>query len=232
MPTMDTMFLSFFGDGPLFDNTYLTVAYPTGYSYFRPFRYRDRWLGPQMLEEIKGAETREQLVGQSAILSMRFLTEHYEGLILPIREAQITYIDNIPDNHSVYFSLGRMVDFRKIGNLRDGCIELPSDEIKKLMGGELFLRSSVSISANVFADSENEDYAWSAYADKIANDETLPINKEARRSIFIRLSKIRSKKIVKVQEIYNSISMGKIYGPVLEEGGSYEMQIFHRVPSL
>jgi hypothetical protein len=35
-----SLFVTFYGDGPYWDNTVLLPAYPSGYSYFRPFRYR------------------------------------------------------------------------------------------------------------------------------------------------------------------------------------------------
>jgi len=229
---MDSIYLCFYGDGPLFDNTYLSVAYPSGYSYIRPFRYRDQWLQPQLLKEMKKVESREKLVGQKAILSMRFLAKKYQWLILPIREARITHIDYRPNNHSVYFTLGPMVDFRKLAKLIQGCVEIPKFEREGLSGGELFLRSSVEGPVEVLADNVEEDYAWSTYSDKIAKDQTVPVHESARKSMFMRLSRINSKKTVNIEQIYESISMGNIYGPVLEEGGSYEIELLHRVPSL
>lgn len=47
---MSYLFLCFFGDGPHWDNTPLVPAYPSGYSYSRPFRYRDRWVHREVLE--------------------------------------------------------------------------------------------------------------------------------------------------------------------------------------
>jgi hypothetical protein len=71
---MKNTYLCFFGDGRLWDNTPLVAAYPSGFSYFRPFRYRDAWIQDELRKEIDNESQRGILVGSAATLGMRFLS--------------------------------------------------------------------------------------------------------------------------------------------------------------
>ena len=39
-----TLVISFYADGPKWENLVYLPAFPSGCSYFRPFKYRDKWL--------------------------------------------------------------------------------------------------------------------------------------------------------------------------------------------
>jgi hypothetical protein len=102
--------LCFNGDGPFRDNLVRTVAYPTGYSYFRPFRYRDVWLSADLLEQVGDQGRRVELQQREAILAARFIASGHEWKLVPIRAVRLTHIHHVPDNHLVYFVLGRFLD--------------------------------------------------------------------------------------------------------------------------
>jgi hypothetical protein len=229
---MKNLYLCFFGDSALWDNIIQVMAYPDGYTYIRPFRYRDNWLHPEIMDDIKNPKKREALYSEKAILGMRFLTNSYEWLLLPIREITITKIEYMPDNHSVYFTLGPMVDFRKFKHIKDACVEIPDHERQGLSGKELFLKSSVPHPKTNFVSSEEEDYSWIEYADKIAKDNTLPFNDRAKNAMFLRLSNLNDSEDMKTGKINESKYMGKVFGLQLTEGKSYEIGIIHRIPIL
>jgi hypothetical protein len=48
----ESLYVAFFGDGPKWDNFVLTLAAPQGLSNFRPFRYGDRRVAPDVLSDL------------------------------------------------------------------------------------------------------------------------------------------------------------------------------------
>lgn len=113
----DSVYLCFFGDGPKVDNFVLTLSTPPGISNFRPFRYRDERVAPDVLEDMKSTDALAPFEGQRVILAARFgaRTATEDGgiwKVLPLREVSVTFIDFSPDNHSIYFRAGALFDFR------------------------------------------------------------------------------------------------------------------------
>lgn len=230
---MSNIFLCFFGDSSLWDNVVLTTAYPTDFSYHRPFRYRDAWIQLALLDEMKSDEKRYSFVGKTAILGMRFLSEQYKSVILPIRQIEITQIDYMPDNHSIYFKMRKMIDFSLIKDLRSICFELPDEERTDNNMSALFISSNAVMPNNLsFLTNGREEAAWVAYSDHIALDRTVPINDEARNSLFFCFCKPYQANACKTEEIYHSRRMGKLFGARLVEGENYELSILHRTPIL
>lgn len=234
---MDNLYLCFFGDGKLWENVSLVAAYPLGFSYGRPFRYRDCWVQQEVLHDMAGGAGLDKLVGVEATLAMRFRSQEHQSLILPVRRVEITHIDFMPRSHSVYFTMGQMVNFARFDGLRSVCVEIPSDEADELVGeGPLFFRSSVKVPDDHFASEDEEPAAWTAYSDLIARDDTVSINEEARHSIFFRFREPivsgPTKKTAVTECLYDSAEMGRICGACLKEGASYELVISHRVPRL
>ena len=230
---MSQLFLCFYGDSRLWENIILSTAYPKGFSYFRPFRYRDEWIDNALLQDLKNKEKRASLIGQSAILAMRFISEEHKWLVLPIRKVNITHIDYIPDNHGIYFKLGDMVDYPVEKELNKICFEIPSEEHGIKQESTLFFQSNVGATSSLkFYDSEEDEAAWIAYCNKVAKDTTLPINEKARNSLFMRFLKPTNGKNAKITQIHKSNRMGKIYGAKLTEGNNYELVIIHRTPVL
>jgi hypothetical protein len=229
---MKNTFVCFYGDGDLWKNINEVVSYPSGCSFYRDFRYPDNRIQNEILEEIKHDEQRILYQGRKALLSIRFFNENFKWLLLPIREIEITKIKYMADNHSVFFKLGKMVDFCQTKKLRDYCIEIPLSERDHITNDNILLRSSASIDKIKFSKIENEDDSWVAYTTKVVKDTSVPFNDGARNSLFLRLSCLPNEKCVSVDNLYDSINKGQISGLKFKEGKNYEIGILHRAPSL
>jgi hypothetical protein len=224
-------FLCFNGDGPYWDNVLLIPGYPSGYSYLRPFRYRDSWVQKHLLKEIQNKVAREKLVGTSVILSMRFRLKQKKWSLIPIRKAIIRNIDPMPDNQSIYFSMGALYDFKKAKSLSDACINIKEKE-RDAVGEALFFTANLEIPLKECENDTTEDAAWVSLVNLIAGEKNLPIRKEAKRALFIRFRGISGKEPSKIGTIYKSWSSGEMHGTILSEGESYELTLYHRVPWL
>lgn len=227
------LYICFFGDSRLWDNVILSTAYPEGFSYFRPFRYRDAWIHGALIDELVDSDYRKGLIGQEATLAIRFKSEEHKWKIFPLRKIVITGIDYIPDNQSIYFKMGPMLDFRRLeGDLLNNCLEIPQNERNKSSGTELMFYSSASLNAENFVSEEKEVASWVAYCDLIGKDDSLPINPEARSCIFFRFIPPAINESATTGVIHHSKRRGSICGMHLEEGQNYEIVLLHRVPSL
>jgi hypothetical protein len=227
------LFICFFGDKGLWDNVILTAAYPVGFSYFRPFRYRDAWVQEKIINEIIDQANRDYFIGEEATLAMRFISDEHKWELLPIRKVYITGIDYLPDNQSIYFKMGPMIDFGGFkGGLQQNCLEIPTADREKMSGSELMFYSSASVPEEKFLTEDKEDASWVAYSDLIARDNSLPINEEAKNCIFLRFIPPSNKQSAKTEIIHQSKRMGYMYGTHLYEGQNYELVFLHRVPSL
>ena|GEM_PF-6585313 len=228
---MDQLFLCFYGDGPYSDNTLLVPAYPSGYSYFRPFRYRDGWVQDDLMIQIMDKKKRKILIGSEAIVCMRFLAEEHKWKILPLRKATITYIDYLPDNHSVYYCAGPLYDFRSIEDLNEVCLEVGVEE-RNVIGESLFFFSELTIPHGKFVSEGDEDATWVRFSDLVAKERYLPIKEEAKRGLFLRFRKPAREHPAPVGVIHKTWHFGEIHGSTLYEGLTYELVFFHRIPTL
>lgn len=228
---MNQLYLCFYADGPLWDNVIHIPAFPRGFSYLRPFRYRDAWIQPSLLKEIENRDKRTFLIGEKAIICMRFLDNNYKWYLLPVREAELTKVDYAPGNHSVYFRLGAYFNFGSVQDLRAACLELPPAEHDSV-ANHIFFRSGVQFPDSSFSDQINEEKVWTNYCDLIARDNSLTINNNARKALFLRFEVPATEIPAPVSPVYTSHNMGKIYGSVLSEGETYELVISHRIPAL
>jgi hypothetical protein len=229
---MKNTFICFYGDGELWKNINEVVSYPCGTTFYRDFRYRDKRIQKNILEEIKIEEKRFQFQGRKAILAMRFFSEKFQWLLLPIREIEIKHIQYMPDNHSIFFTFGRMVDFSQPRSLLDYCVQIPTSERSTISTDNILLESSVDISNIQFSKIEDEDASWVHYTNKISKDNSVPLPNEARSSVFFRLSCFPNEKCIPLGNLYNSKHRGIISGLIFDEGKNYEIGVIHRVPSL
>lgn len=225
-----SLFLCFFGDGPRWENILQLPGYPRGYSYVRPFRYRDKWIQGELLDVISNEQEREKLKRQDVFVCMRFLDEKNKWLVLPIRKAKIEHIDPMPENQSVYFSMGPMYDFKGVKELSSICLEIDTSRRKEI-GEALFFKSDIVVPINKFEET-NEDNAWIRYTDLVAGDQNLNIHADAKNGLFIRFHGIKGNKEVKTGVINTSVSLGETRGAILSEGNSYELVFYHRIPCL
>lgn len=220
--------LCYFGDGPLWDNTVLVPAYPSGFSYPRPFRYRKKWVENELLEEMT---KQTNYKGEEAILCMRFISDTFSNKIIPIRKILIHHIEFLTEPYSVYFTTEAMYSFDTIDNLSEACIEL--DELSnKKTGGALFFRLSINPPLVECRDQDSQVRAWTSLSDILANETLFPINENAKKAIFLHFVPFINKKPAPILEIHKSFSAGSVYGMDLIEGKSYEMIFYHRIPHL
>src|SRR5438046_555463 len=101
-----SLFVTYYGDVPYWDNTLLLPAYPSGYAYFRPFRYHERWIQQKLRGELDSKPA--AFVGRAVILGMRF--EPPADRLVPIREARLAAVER-EDDVFVYFKLGKFFEF-------------------------------------------------------------------------------------------------------------------------
>lgn len=230
--SMGQLFLCFFGDGPLWDNVVLVPAYPSGYSYFRPFRYRDAWVQPDLLSDMADQQERRTLIGSDAWLCMRFDSDEHRSKLLPMRKVKITHIDYLPDLHSVYFRLGPFYDLGTTEELQQACVEIGEEE-RGAIGNSLFFRSELVIPNGKLVSKDKEDGMWARFSDLIAKERALPFREETKRALFLRFREpSREKEVARASLIHGSWNLGNIYGSIFSEGRSYELVFFHRIPGL
>lgn len=221
--------LSFFADGTLWDNVVYAPAYPSEMSYFRPFRYRSKWIADDILKELRDSANRKKLIGRQVILAMRFYTEQYASQVLPLRAAKIIHIDFIPDNVCVYFQLGRFYALDFDSALSEQCLSFDTKK-EGAPKGRLFCYCEPSCVPE--SCTRDEDEVWINWTNAISSDTSLPFNEKARRSVFIRISRFREKKIADIKKIYCSWHRGPVYGFMAQQARRYELIYLHRVPYL
>jgi len=223
--------LSFFADKGLSDNLAYIPAYPSGMSYFRPFRYRNDWIEDPLLEDIRRPDVRRRLVGREAILAIRFRSADHQSLVLPFRNVKITHVDFIADNLSVYFQLGAFYCYDFSSPLAMQCLKFNSDTDPLPKDRLLFRCDPLSVPP-FWGEDKDEDEAWIMWANAISKDVSLPFNEQARRYVYMRISKLREKKASPIRRVYKSWTKGPIYGYQVSEGRTYELVYLHRVPFL
>lgn len=168
---------------------------------------------------------------QEALLCMRFSKDDYKSTIIPVRKAKITFLEYLPNNNSVYFTLENMFNFKDIKSLKDASLMLPGN-LQDQLSESLFFSADIDLPLSECTSWQEEDEAWSAYVDLIAKDTYFPINKEAKKSIFLRLRSISSKQRAEACKIHESYSSGIKHGILLHEGNSYDLIFMHRIPCL
>ncbi len=224
-----TLVLSFYGDGPYWDNMVRVLAYPSECSYFRPFRYRDKWIEPSLLELLRSEEGRRELAGRETVLAARFQAPTHRSLLLPIRKVTVTHVSFTPGNASVYFTLGPSCEVDTAVELAKQCLTF--DAAHSPPDDRLFFWATPQV-LPAFVDVSDEDEAWVRWTEAIAADNDLPLSEEAKHAVFLRICRVRSKKIAPLEQVYRSWEEGPLSGFSLREGQVYELTYMHRVPCL
>ncbi len=220
-----SLFVTFYGDGPYWDNLVMLPAYPTGYTYLRPFRYRDVWVDPDLAE--RAANAPASFVGEAATLGIRFTTDGFGNVLIPIRQVQIATVAREQDNF-VYFSLGRFVDVSGAQKLGDIARAVPPEV--DAVDAKLFFEAEIADS--VIADASRDVQMWSRLTDLIASETEFPISSEAKRSLFFHFQTPTRTKPAAVGEIESSFTHGSRFGASLPEASAHELVVLHRVPHL
>jgi hypothetical protein len=227
---MGTLILSFYGDGPKWENFVHLPAYPSGCSYFRPFRYRNKWVQPPLLKVAK--EERESLDGREVLLGARFQAPDLRWSILPIRLGRLTRFRYSEEDHSIYFTVGHVFNHRSRDTLADCLLEIPEQE-RDGIGDSFLFDTSLTVPPEDFVDEEGERDAWVALVDRLARDASVTVTEEVRRAVFIRIQRpVKRKKAKKPRRVEKSPGEGPIFGFLLAEGNRYEFEFAHRLPAL
>ena len=217
-----SLFLTFYGDGPYWDNTVVLPAYPSGYSYFRPFRYRDAWVQPALLERMARDPT--GFVGEVASLCMRFSTKGSESALVPIRSVTLTSV-RAEDDNFVYFKLGPFFRFERGQSLYKCSLNVPEEVDAAADGQEpdrrLFFEADLQVPAGAPEDQDAE--MWGRLGELIAGEQSLPIAEKARRALFFHFCTPSRDKPAEVVEIGRSWVAGAKSGARVAERRSYEM---------
>lgn len=224
-----TLVLSFYGDGPKWENFVHLPAFPSGCSYFRPFRYRDEWLEEGLLDRLK---TDWKAVGRTELLvGSRFKSAPWEWSFLPIRSATMTHFRfNEGEEHYIHFKLGPMVDFRERPELQTLLVSIPDDERERI-GKAFFFESKLTIPGNQFVGLESERAAWAGLADAL-NATSLPIPDEVRNAVFFRVQwPLKGAARLDAKELERTEGEGPLHGFRLAEGATYEFEFAHRYPA-
>jgi hypothetical protein len=227
----DQLFLCFFGDGPFWRDFVLAPAYPSGFSYIWPFRYDDKWVQPKLQTELATPAGRKKLENTEATLGVRFGNPHSET-VLPLRKITLTHVDTSAGLYSFYFRAGPLVDVQSATELSTVGIPISASE-KAVVGSSLAFRSASSMPAVISTDPDLEDRVWAKLCELICSESVLPINPQAKQSLFLRFG-IPSAGLhpVAVECLYTSEGQGPVYGASFREGQVYEVTYSHRIPWL
>jgi hypothetical protein len=224
-----TLVLSFYGDGPKWENFVYLPAYPSGCSYFRPFRYRDKWVEPALLARLR--RDWKSVADQELVVAARFLTAPWTWSVLPIRKARLTHFRfNEGEEHYIHFQLREMIDFRERPELQTLMQDIPEDEQTRV-GQAFMFESSLSFPEEAFVPLDAERAAWAGLADALTKS-ALPIPAEVRNAVFIRVQwPVRKDERLDSEVIAMSGGEGPLHGFKLAEGAIYEFEFAHRYPS-
>lgn len=229
---MSQIALCFFADGPRWDNIIRIAAYPVGYSYTRPFRYRDERIQPALLRTLSDPAQRSKLIESPAVVLMRFQAGSHASHALPVRRATIRHIAFMPGNHEIYFTLGEFFGYDLAKDLSSLLIDLPVNAISPI-GDAILFQMPQDLPDSAFPSQLDQDATWIRYADLIAQDTSLPINPSARSALYLRVCSPIGKTGPAPTEVVRKSSLtGPLHAVKLTEGHSYEMAFFHRVPAL
>lgn len=228
------LIVNWFADQDKWENMALVTFYPQGLSYFRPFRYRDKWISKQVLDEL--GESGTKILTSSShdtLLCAKFSSTES---IIPVRRIELTHVQPSGDEYYIYFKVGPFVDYRQCKSILEYSTELTGfiteDDRQKL-----FHRSTYDLANIAFVpkqDQEAESSSWAKFLYLLCLDKTLPLE-NVRHSVFLRLSCLIDRdasKVVIPSKVGSSHLKGDFHGYALQEDKYYEAELLHRVPLL
>lgn len=226
--------VSWFADGPKWENMALVAFYPQGLSYFRPFRYRHERISEQVLNELKESVTK---VLTSSSVDTLLCAKFFSGeSVIPIRRIELTHAQVSGSEYYLYFKVGPLVDYTLCTSVLDYSAGL-KDSITEEDRQKLIHRSDYDINSISFVpvrDQQAEDSSWTKLLDLLCLDNTLPLE-NVKHSLFLRFSGLIDRntgKSIISSKVGTSHRKGDFYGYALKEGKYYEVELLHRVPLL
>jgi hypothetical protein len=217
--------VSFFADGPYHRNVPEALAFPDGYSFHRPFRYRDHYISDPVRKAL-GAHG-NHVHGLRAVLAMRFNDETANRLILPVREIELTHAVITADANEIFFRLGRFFQVAEgTASLKELCLQLDAAVPHTQF---MFALEGICAHRGLAADDDIE--TWSRLVELVAHDTSLPIAADARNSMFVRFQRPQRSQPAEARALYWSWREGWRYGARMPEGREMELGFLHRFPS-
>ena len=222
-----SLVLSFRADGPYWSDLVHILAYPEGISHLWPFRYNAERIEQSLRAELDDARSRRAVFGSSALIAARFHTASADDRLLPIRYATIIHVDVSAGIYSFTFRLGQPLKFSDAPNLQ-GCTVQTNQHVDFLA-----FRENVCPQIPTASDPELVGICWKSFAHLIAQETMLPINDEAKRSLFIHISAPAEETVpAPLHRVHKTSSGADVYGFRLKEGRKYELKYSHYVPVL
>lgn len=215
--------LSFYGDGPRWRNAIELPAYPPGFSFPRPFRYRDTWIETELLDAMR--RNPDGFEGLEVLLAMRFKSPDL-GFV-PLRRARISSAEISPDNSFINFSAGDLFAISdEISDLRDLAQPIPDSARNALC-----FSASPSGLESESEGAESELSRWTSLVDLLAAT-SLPLDCRAKRAVYMHISTPRGWRVSKADVVDRSRTSGFRYGLRLKEASEREATLVHRVPCM
>jgi hypothetical protein len=218
--------LSFRADGPYWSDLVHLLAYPVGISYIWPFRYGADLVEPSLRDEFDSVSARDNLRGSPILVGARFQTAQRNKFV-PIRRATIIQVDSSTGIYSFLFRLGPAMDFVGKADLATCAVELTQHV------DHLAFRADLG--APILKDAVPGRFgpSWKEFASLIVRERVLPLNGEAKRSVFFHVLPIQSADgDVSPARIFKSWSKEDVFGFQLKEGHRYVLKFSHYVPCL
>lgn len=170
------------------------------------------------------------LIGQDAVVAMRFFDSAHMWHILPVRQATVTGIDAVEGLHLISFTLGPFFSLPTSRELADACLVVPQGEQSGLGRDVIFFESALDPVLPVATADERAH--WTALTNAYART-TLPLHQGAKRAVFVRVDPPASD--ADAATIADFKDVGREWAArayALKEGQEYALPFDYRVPSL
>jgi hypothetical protein len=212
--------LCFYGDGPLWQNALQALSFPPGYSYSKPFRYKDNWVQSGLQDLMRSHPLGFERI--DAILGTRF--KQRELGVIPIRRITITNVDSSPGNNYIDFRFGSFFQIpTDTSDLASTACALPDTVTEELFFTGFELPSDRGLATD-------DVDAWTQLVDLLGHT-SLPLKEEAKNGVFFYLDTPRGWRKSKAKPVDRSRTTGFRYGLRLPEGAEREAVLMHRIPS-
>lgn len=221
--------LCFFGDGPYWSDFLYLNAYPTGTSYLHPFRYNSDRVQQSIKDMLDTEPQRKNMIKRPVFIGSRFVGDHSDKF-LPIRMAEITYVDTDKTVYLFDFRLGHPFDYRSVRSLDEACLDLSGLNVSN---DELaFEFPDIGLKIGALPDGD-EPSVWRQYIYLLSSDQSLPIATNARKSLYFHISlPFQNGTKVPIKPVHKSANSADIYGTVLKEGQNSEFKLSYGAPYL
>lgn len=168
--------ISWFADGPKWENMLRIPFLSQGLSYSRPFRYRDEWISAEILSGLETSSTNvlTRSKNERVLLCAKF--QNTDSIIL-IREVMITQISELGGEYYIYFRAGRFVDYRGASSILQYSAQLfeaiPQQDRQKLFHPVQYDIQSLALVPDYDLSSEND--SWTKFVDLLCIPSGLPM---------------------------------------------------------